>query len=184
MKRSIIIMILVLVGSLLIVGLASAKASAEVNMTLSDFKIEMPNSTLPANTPITFTVTNKGAVAHEVVFERAGAMDEPLEINGKEAELEAIKPGETRSVVWTLPEAGQYQFGCHVPGHFEAGMKTTFTVAAPEAAAAAAPAPAAAPAATSQLPRTAGSENWWVPALGLLALAVLGAGLVLRKRRA
>jgi uncharacterized cupredoxin-like copper-binding protein len=151
MKRRFITMILVLAGSLLVAGLASAKAPAQVNVTLNDFKIEMSNSALPANTPITFIGTNKGAVAHEVVLERAGAMDEPLELNGKEAELEAIKPGETRSVVWTLPEAGQYQFGCHVPGHFEAGMKTAFTVEAP----AAAPAAVAAPAATSQLPRAA-----------------------------
>jgi LPXTG-motif cell wall-anchored protein len=181
MKRYTISMILVLASSLLFAGLASAKAPVEVSVTLTDFKVEMSNSTLPAGTPITFVVTNKGAVAHEVVLEHAGDVDKPLELGGKEAELENIMPGETRTAVWTLPEAGQYQFGCHITGHFEAGMKTTFTVTAP-AAAPAAPAAAAAPAGTGQLPRTGGSESWWWPVLGLLALAVLGVGLVLRKR--
>ena len=30
--------------------------------------------------------------------------------------------GETAELEWTFTEPGRYQFACHVPGHFEAGM--------------------------------------------------------------
>jgi uncharacterized cupredoxin-like copper-binding protein len=65
---------------------------------------------------------------HEAVLERAGSDDDALEVRGREYEAEHIAPGQTRTVTWTIPHAGKYQLACHMPGHFEMGMKTFFTV--------------------------------------------------------
>jgi uncharacterized cupredoxin-like copper-binding protein len=43
-------------------------------------------------------------------------------LRGSESEIEDIAPGETDELEWTFTEPGRYQFACHVPGHFEAGM--------------------------------------------------------------
>lgn len=34
-----------------------------------------------------------------------------------------VPPGETRTLTWTFDERTVVQIGCHVPGHFPAGMK-------------------------------------------------------------
>jgi len=172
LKRFLAGVILTLLASLIFASLASAKAATEANVTLSDFKVELSTDNLPAGTAITFVISNKGAVAHELVLEKEGAVDEPLEFNGVPQEAEDIESGTTRTVEWTIPEAGKYQFACHVPGHYEAGMKTAFTVAA------------AGGAAPGQLPKTGSAETWWPYALGLLALLALGGGLALRYRKA
>jgi LPXTG-motif cell wall-anchored protein len=185
MKRWSICAALVLVGGLLCVNLASAKAPVEVKVTLSDFKVEMSNTDLPAGTAVTFVITNNGKITHEMVLEKAGVVDEPLEFNGEGQEAEDIEAGTTRTVEWTVPEAGQYQLACHVPGHYEAGMKTAFTTALAAAAPASAPAnPAPANPAPAPLPKTSGTSNLAPILLGLLALLVLGVGLVLRLRKA
>jgi uncharacterized cupredoxin-like copper-binding protein len=34
-----------------------------------------------------------------------------------------LKSGETKELVWKFGKAGQIEFACNVPGHYEAGMK-------------------------------------------------------------
>lgn len=182
MKRLLIGATLALVAGLLFVSLASAKAPATVNVTLSDFKVEMSNSNLPAGTTVTYVITNKGAITHEMVLEKEGVTDEPLEFDGTEQEAEDIAPGTTRTVEWTIPEAGKYQLACHVPGHYEAGMKTAFSAGAGAAAAPAA-VPAPAPAA-ADLPKTGGASDLIWVGLGLLGLLAIGGGITLRRRNA
>jgi uncharacterized cupredoxin-like copper-binding protein len=98
-----------------------------VRVVLRDFTISMSTHRIPAGTPIRFVITNRGQATHETVLERAGADDKALEVRGKEYEADDIAPGTTRVVTWTIPQAGKYQLACHMPGHFEMGMKTLFT---------------------------------------------------------
>jgi uncharacterized cupredoxin-like copper-binding protein len=134
--------ILYLIGLILAVGVISigltgmttvpqANQPVEVNVILKEFSMEMSRTDLPAGVPIKFNFIQKGSVNHEAVLEIAGVNDEPLELSGKESEAEDIVPGETRSMVWTIPNPGKYQLACHVPGHYEGGMVTTFTISKP-----------------------------------------------------
>lgn len=34
-----------------------------------------------------------------------------------------VKPGQSKSLVWKFTKAGTFEFGCNIPGHYEAGMK-------------------------------------------------------------
>ena len=38
--------------------------------------------------------------------------------------------GETKTLVYTFNEVGELEYGCHVPGHYEAGMKGDIIVEA------------------------------------------------------
>ncbi len=135
MKRLTVILVLIgsLLASLVLVGAASARqmkesAPLEVRVTVKEYTVEMSRTNLPANRPIKFSVINHGTVAHEVVLEKAGMVDDPLAINGEVAEIEDVAPNETKSAVWTIAEPGPYQLACHVPGHYEGGMVISFAI--------------------------------------------------------
>ncbi len=119
-----------LVAVLLPGGVSNAQQPGAVDITLTDYKVSIPSAGIQAGVPVKFTVHNRGSITHEAVLEPAGAVDQALVIDGKEAELDDIAPGETRSVIWTLPRPGEYQVACHIPGHYEAGMVARFTVLA------------------------------------------------------
>ena len=104
-----------------------------IKVALEDFAITADTIDLKTNTPYLFEVTNAGAATHEFVIEPRDAVDEPFEIEGedgeRESEIEEIAPGQTKTLLWTFTEVGDYDMACHVPGHYEAGMKAGFSVA-------------------------------------------------------
>ena len=87
--------------------------------------------------PVTFTITNTGSAVHEfVVLETdipegavAASTDEPgkAEEPGHVGEAEDIEPGKTATLTLTL-DPGKYVLICNMPGHYAAGMHTSFTV--------------------------------------------------------
>ena len=108
--------------------ISAATKPVPITVTLADFSITMSQATVGVNAPLVFTITNNGAVQHEMVLEGRGVHDEPFTLNDKTSEAEDIEPGETRTFEWTLTEAGEYQLACYKPGHFEQGMVAYFTV--------------------------------------------------------
>jgi predicted lipoprotein with Yx(FWY)xxD motif/uncharacterized cupredoxin-like copper-binding protein len=100
-----------------------------IAVELGEFYFAPETTTLQVGQEYTFVLTNVGVLIHEFVIEPAGAVDEPLEkATGEEAEVEDIGPGETAELTFTFDEPGQYQFSCHIPGHFENGMVVEITV--------------------------------------------------------
>ena len=128
-RKFIVFVVAMLILTSLLAGCGQQKpAPVEVKVTLSEFKIEASPVSVPANTPIKFVVTNAGTLPHEMVLEKKGDVDKPLEVNNVQAEAGDIDPGKIKVLEWTVTEPGEYQLGCHVPGHFEAGMTIPFTV--------------------------------------------------------
>ena len=78
---------------------------------------------------IHFDVRNSGQVLHEMVL---GTMDElkhHAELMRKFPGMEHdepyqahVPPGKRIDMIWQFTNAGNYLYGCLVPGHFEAGM--------------------------------------------------------------
>jgi len=104
-----------------------ARARVSVAVTLRDFSVKVSKQRVPAGRPVRFVIHNRGQAMHELVLERAGSDDRALTVNGTRYEADDIAPGATRTVTWTVPRSGKYQLACHMPGHFEMGMKTSFT---------------------------------------------------------
>ena len=44
------------------------------------------------------------------------------EMEHDEPYMAHVKPGKTETIVWQFSKAGDFNFGCLIPGHFEAGM--------------------------------------------------------------
>jgi uncharacterized cupredoxin-like copper-binding protein len=115
----------------------SASAAVRVVVSLTDaLRIEPASMTVPVGVPVTFVVTNTGAIphefvvgdeafqdAHEATMRGTGTMshDEPGAIG--------VAPGETKELTMTFSEPGETLAGCHVPGHYPAGMRATIMVA-------------------------------------------------------
>jgi len=105
------------------------KGPTVVDVTLTEYKIEMSKTSVPAG-QVKFNITNEGSIVHELVLEPGGAVDDPLEGNNQESEVEDIQPGQTVTLEWTIDTPGEYQLTCHLPGHFENGMVLPFSVTA------------------------------------------------------
>lgn len=97
-------------------------AGGEVQVTLGDYFIHASSATFLVGQEYTFLATNEGTQIHELVFERAGARDEPLERDDEEVELEDIEPGQSAEIAFAFTEPGNYQLSCHITGHYPAGM--------------------------------------------------------------
>lgn len=114
----------------------AASASTRIEVALTDsMAIELDTKTFPVGVPVTFVVSNTGSadhefylgdeaaqVAHEAEMMASGGMshDDPEGI--------AVAPGETKELSYTFTKAGMILAGCHVAGHYAAGMMTQLTV--------------------------------------------------------
>jgi len=115
-------------------GGTSSSGSNQVNVTLSDFKIQSSQTTFTPGTTYHFVVNNNGKVAHEFMIV-------PMEMNMGNmsmdemhkmalAMIDNVNPGETKTLDYTFAQSNagkQLEFACHLPGHYEAGMHQAIT---------------------------------------------------------
>ena len=78
---------------------------------------------------IRFDVKNSGKVMHEMVLGTMKELKEHAELMRKHPGMEHdepymvhVAPGKSENVVWHFTKAGEFYYGCLIPGHFEAGM--------------------------------------------------------------
>ena len=79
---------------------------------------------------IKFVHTNEGQLMHEFVLGTPELLSEHAEMMKKfpgmehsEPYMAHVPPGKTKAIVWKFSMAGEFAFGCLIPGHFDAGMK-------------------------------------------------------------
>jgi uncharacterized cupredoxin-like copper-binding protein len=92
-------------------------APKSVPVTESEFKINLPKTTLTAGT-YTFDLSNKGHIGHDLVFDGPGVDKEKTPVIG---------PGKTAKLTVDL-KSGTYKVYCSVPGHEQLGMKLELKV--------------------------------------------------------
>lgn len=109
--------------------------STRIEVTLTDqLRIEPAPLTVPAGVPITFVVSNTGAIPHEFYIgdeEAQAAHEQEMQAGGMAHDDPAgisVAAGETRELMYTFDEPGETLVGCHEPGHYAGGMKATITV--------------------------------------------------------
>ncbi len=114
-------------------GTQSATNVVEVRLT-DALRIEPDPISIAVGVPVTFRVTNTGATEHEfyVGDEEAQAEHEQEMSQGGMAHDDpngiTVAPGATEELTLTLQAAGQTIAGCHIPGHYPAGMKAVITI--------------------------------------------------------
>ena len=84
---------------------------------------------------VRFVATNRGKLMHEVVIgtradleAHAKHMREHPHMEHHDANMLQVPAGATRQMDWRFTRAGEFLYGCLVPGHFEAGMVGTIVV--------------------------------------------------------
>jgi uncharacterized cupredoxin-like copper-binding protein len=85
---------------------------------------------------VEFVVTNDGAIDHEFVLGNAAFQaaheTEMAGMGGTmptdERGAVSVAPGATKRVIWRFTKPGSLLYGCHVAGHYAAGMVGDITV--------------------------------------------------------
>ena len=78
-----------------------------------------------------FTIGDSRAQSeHRAEMTEMAAMGDMATMHADRADPNAVflKAGQTKEIVWRFAKAGQIEFGCNVPGHYEAGMKGTIAI--------------------------------------------------------
>jgi len=112
------------------------KASRTITVDMSDKMRFVPDSlTIKQGTTVKFVVKNHGKQMHEMVIGTMKELKEHAELMKKHPTMEHdepymahVAPGKTQTMAWQFTKAGEFHFGCLVPGHFEAGMVGKITV--------------------------------------------------------
>ena len=126
---------LVVAGSLLALSAATSCAASgsprpsieEVRVTIRDSRFVPNRFEFVAGTTVTFVVVNTDPIDHEFLIGDEAAQqahEEGTEPHhgAKPGEI-SIPIGKTRSTTYTFDEPGQLLVGCHLPGHYDYGMK-------------------------------------------------------------
>lgn len=106
------------------------KVSRTINVDMNDRMRYMPAElTITRGETIRFRVKNSGKVMHEMVLGTMDELKKHAEMMRKHPGMEHdepymahVAPGKTENMVWQFTKAGEFYYGCLVPGHFEAGM--------------------------------------------------------------
>ena len=95
-----------------------------------------PRVTARRGQTIRFIVSNSGKLKHELVLgtrkdlrDHAELMKKFPEMEHAEPNMVTLAPGQTGEVIWRFTRAGQIDFACLQPGHYDAGMKGFVKVA-------------------------------------------------------
>jgi uncharacterized cupredoxin-like copper-binding protein len=84
---------------------------------------------------VRFKIRNSGLLEHEFILATTDENLKHAEQMMKNPEMEhddpngkSVAPGKNSEILWRFSKAGQFEFGCLIPGHREAGMTGTVVV--------------------------------------------------------
>jgi uncharacterized cupredoxin-like copper-binding protein len=123
--------------------LGSDQKANELTVITSEFKFELSTDTVNSGA-LTLTVNNNGKIPYELMIYNPSDIDEILAMHttgGEHGEdhlkmedtvmfeimEDHLPPGASEKTTITL-QPGTYEIGCHLPGHYQGGMKSTLNV--------------------------------------------------------
>jgi uncharacterized cupredoxin-like copper-binding protein len=84
---------------------------------------------------VRFVARNDGKLMHEMVLGTRADLEAHAQMMRKFPDMEHeephmlhVAPGTSGEMGWRFTKAGEFLYGCLVPGHFEAGMVGTIVV--------------------------------------------------------
>jgi uncharacterized cupredoxin-like copper-binding protein len=128
---------------------------APVRVVMNDrFRYQPASIMVRAGHRVTFAVHNAGKLPHEFILgDRAAQLDHEHQMQAaapatghthahmhdmamaaspSDAGALTVPPGETRRLTWIFDKPGIVLYGCHVLGHWAAGMRGTIVVLSPD----------------------------------------------------
>ena len=111
-----------------------AKRTVRVEMT-DQMRFHPADITVKRGEVVRFVPINKGQVMHEMVLGTMDELKKHAEMMKKHPGMQHdaphmahVPPGKQGVVGWQFTRAGEFFYGCLIPGHFEAGMIGKVTV--------------------------------------------------------
>jgi uncharacterized cupredoxin-like copper-binding protein len=110
------------VVALAVVGPAAAARShtnvlpIKIKVTTTEYAFAFSRASVPKGSTVIFTIVNKGAIPHNLVFTSLGKAS-PL-----------VQPGKTGTVKVVFSKKGRFPYICSVPRHAEQGMAGSYVV--------------------------------------------------------
>ncbi len=111
-----------------------AKRTIRVDMA-DTMRFTPAEITIRRGDTVRFVAKNSGKVMHEMVLGTKQELREHAELMKKHPGMEHdephmlhVAPGKSGEMGWRFTRAGEFFYGCLVPGHFEAGMMGRITV--------------------------------------------------------
>jgi uncharacterized cupredoxin-like copper-binding protein len=116
---------------------ASALAKRTVTVEMGDtMRFTPDNIPVKQGETVRFIVKNVGQVKHEFSLGTRKELLEHYELMKKFPDMEhdepnkiSLAPGQQGEVIWQFTKAGEVDFACLHPGHYDAGMKGQVKVA-------------------------------------------------------
>jgi uncharacterized cupredoxin-like copper-binding protein len=104
--------------------------------TLDNMTFEPGRINVSAGETVTFLVTNTGQTVHEFTLGDAAMQQEHADEMAQMGDGMAhdgpnsitLQPGETKQLTWRFGDTGTLEYGCHIPGHYQAGMRGQITI--------------------------------------------------------
>lgn len=153
MRIAVRVLLVVALLAMVSLGASAAPKTQKVTLTLTEFQFSPKNVTLQAGVPVELTLVNKGTVEHEFLlyavpkgkvedmdafalsttyFKDTGEIVAEFPGVGMAAapvlfETEVVK-GKRVTLKFTPAKKGTFEYGCHVEGHYDGGMKGTLIV--------------------------------------------------------
>ena len=125
---------LLIVGVLgLLVGCSTAPgASQEVVIDIEHSRFDPSELTFDEGAVVTFVIHNNDPIDHEFILgdeevQRVHEKGTEAHHGAKPGEV-SIPAGESRRTTFTFDSEGRLIYGCHLPGHYDYGMRGTVTV--------------------------------------------------------
>lgn len=136
---------------------AAVRATRTVEVVMGDMYFEPRALTVKAGETVRFVLVNKGQVGHEFNLGDAamharhqqqmvamqgqmgpsgmahGSMDHGatghVGMQHDDPNMVMVAPGQRAELTWAFSQSTPIQFACNVPGHYQAGMLGTLTIA-------------------------------------------------------
>jgi uncharacterized cupredoxin-like copper-binding protein len=111
-------------------------APRTIEMTMTDqLRFDPDQITVKAGETVRFVVENPTTLEHDFTIgdehaqaEHAAEMSHGHAMMHDDPNAILVPPGETGELVYTFGEPGELLIGCHVGGHYDAGMRATIVV--------------------------------------------------------
>jgi uncharacterized cupredoxin-like copper-binding protein len=99
---------------------------AEVQITLSDFKIESPQTTFTTDKPYRFVIKNEGTLPHDWAIMPRGESDTGRALI--QIDESQLQPGAIVTEELAFAQTGDFEFASYIPGHYEGSMLLPITI--------------------------------------------------------
>lgn len=113
----------------------AAQATRTIDLEMNEFRFSPERLEVKAGETVLFRVRNTGRIPHELMFGDPAELKDHAEEMRKQPAMAhhesgglTLEAGKSGEMAWTFSNAGEFQYGCLIPGHFEAGMVGTVRV--------------------------------------------------------